>query len=265
MAIYHLTVRNVSRAGRQSVLAKAQYITRQGKYARQQDKVVHTESGNMPAWARERPLEYWRAADRFERTNGRLGKEVEFALPVELAPRERTELARDFVRDLTRKEQFPFTLAVHEGRGTNPHAHLIISERANDGIDRTREAWFRRAHPTTPELGGARKSASLRARAWLARTREVWAEKANEALQEAGVYARIDHRSLNAQGIDRVPQQHIGVRALAMEERGVRTERGDRHLQILKANERTENLERERGWDRERDRSKDRSAGLELG
>ena len=59
---------------------------------------------------------------------------------------EQIELAREFARRLTcadNGERLPYTLAVHRGKGENPHAHLMISERANDGIERDAAQWFR--------------------------------------------------------------------------------------------------------------------------
>ena len=84
MAIYHLTVKTGSRHGGQSALAKSEYIEREGKYERQDDELAHRESDNMPEWAEEDPRLYWEAADAHERANGRLFREVEFALPREL-------------------------------------------------------------------------------------------------------------------------------------------------------------------------------------
>ena len=37
----------------------------------------------------------------------------------------------------------------------------MISERANDGIERAADQWFKRANRDTPELGGALKTRSL--------------------------------------------------------------------------------------------------------
>ena len=144
MAIYHLTVKTGSRYGGQSALAKSEYIEREGKYERQDDERAHRESDNMPEWAEENPRAYWEAADEHERANGRLFREVEFALPRELNEGGQIELAREFARpSLTSAgngERLPYTLAVHRGNGENPHAHLMISERANDGIERSRGA-----------------------------------------------------------------------------------------------------------------------------
>ena len=102
MAIYHLTVKTGSRHGGQSALAKSEYIEREGKYELQDDERAHRESDNMPEWAEEDPRSYWEAADAHERANGRLFREVEFALPRELNEGEQVDLAREFARRLTR-------------------------------------------------------------------------------------------------------------------------------------------------------------------
>ena len=112
---------------------------------------------------------------------------------------------------LTDAEQLPYTLAIHVGNGANPHCHLMISERGNDNIERSAEQWFKRYNAAEPEAGGARKSTALKPKAWLEETRAAWAEQTNQALQEAGLEIQIDHRSLAAQGIARVPGIHLGL------------------------------------------------------
>src|SRR5262249_14132123 len=59
---------------------------------------------------------------------------------------------------------------------------------------------------------------------------------ANDALERAGHLERIDHRTLAAQGIERVPQIHLGANVVRMEERGLRTERADQMLHIEERN-----------------------------
>ncbi|VTY08876.1 Mobilization protein A [Neisseria subflava] len=107
MAIYHLTAKTGSRNGGQSAKAKADYIQREGRYSRDRDEVLHTQSGHLPEWA-ERPADYWDAADLYERANGRLFKEVEFALPVELTLDQQRELVDEFARHLTEGERLPY-------------------------------------------------------------------------------------------------------------------------------------------------------------
>ena len=127
---------------------------------------------------------------------------VEFALPRELNEGEQIELAREFARRLTgadNGERLPYTLAVHRGKGENPHAHLMISERANDGIERSREQWFKRYNSKEPEKGGARKSMTTRPKDWLEETRKEWADHANQALQRVGSRERIHEGTLDQQ------------------------------------------------------------------
>ena len=201
MAIYHLTAKTGSRNGGQSAKAKADYIQREGRYSRDREEVLHTQSGHLPEWA-ERPADYWDGADLYERANGRLFKEIEFALPVELTLDQQRELVDEFARHLTEGERLPYTLAIHAGNGENPHCHLMISERKNDGIERPADQWFKRYNGKQPERGGAQKSESLKPKAWLEQTREAWSHYANRALEQAGHEAHIDHRTLEAQGIE---------------------------------------------------------------
>ena len=226
-AIYHLNARTGSRSKGQSARAAAAYIQREAEYSRDQaDELVYAASGHMPAWAEAEPTRYWDAADLHERANGRLFKRLEFALPTALTADEQRELAVGFAHHLTADEHLPYTLAIHAGEGTNPHCHLLISERANDGLERSPEQWFRRYNAAAPEQGGARKTEALKPKAWLEATREAWAEQANQALERAGHEIRIDHRSLEAQGIERLPSLHLGPTVQAMEARGIETERG---------------------------------------
>ena len=225
-AIFHLHARNGSRAKAQSARAAAAYIQRTAEYGRDQDELVYTESGHMPRWAEGEPTAYWAAADRHERANGRLFKGVEVALPLALTEEERRALAVGFAHHLTDGERLPYTLAIHTGEGTNPHAHLLISERGNDGLERSPEQWFRRFNAAAPAQGGARKSRALQPKAWLEEARAAWAAQTNQALERAGHAVRIDHRSLEAQGIERLPSLHLGPTVQAMEARGIETERG---------------------------------------
>ena len=224
MAIYHLTVKTGSRSNSQSARAKADYIQRQGKYAKDRDDVAHTQSGNLPTWAEGQPGAYWEAADQYERANGRLYREIEFALPRELNLPQMRELVEAFAEHLTSAEKLPWTLAIHTDEG-NPHCHLMVSERVNDGMAREAGQWFKRYNAKEPGKGGARKTESMKPQGWLEQTRAAWADQANRSLERAGVEARIDHRSLADQGLDRAPTEHLGPHVLEMEKRGIETER----------------------------------------
>ena len=237
MAIYNLTASAGSRASGAQAVLKSDYLTREGQYSRESEDLRESESGNMPEWARDNPREYWEAADEYERANGRLYREAHVALPAELNPKQQQELAQAFAQDMTGRERLPYTLVIHEGAKpgpeSNPHAHLMWSERGNDGIERDRQQWFKRYNAKNPEAGGAKKSKAGDAKDWLPRIREQWAERCNQALERAGYSERVDHRSLAERAkeafeqgdvgrgmeLSREPNVHLGPAAMASVER----------------------------------------------
>lgn len=212
MASYHCSVKV---GGKGKAAAHAQYIAREGKYSgyEQYEDLEATGRGNMPAWAEHNPAHFWEAADQFERVNGATYREIEVALPRELTPDQRRELVEDFIgQELGDRHAYQWAIhcpaAAIEG-GEQPHAHIMYSERTVDGIDRDPEQYFKRYNAKSPERGGCRKdSAGTPER--LQATRERWATIQNAHLERHGHAARVDHRSLEAQGVKRQPEKHIG-------------------------------------------------------
>ena len=212
MASYHCSVK-VGSKGKAG--PHASYISREGKYenTRSNEKLEHVESGQMPKWAENDPAQFWQAADQHERANGATYREIEVALPREMTPEQRVELVRDMVgQELGGKHAY--TWAIHnpvaslEG-GEQPHAHIMYSERTIDGIDRDPEQYFKRYNAKNPEKGGCRKDSAGTEERLLA-TRERWAQVQNLHLEQHGHEARVDHRSLKDQGIERTPEPHFG-------------------------------------------------------
>lgn len=242
MAIYHLHSKIGSKEDGQSAGAKCAYITRTEKYSKKADECAYTASGNMPKWPKTNPqndpAHYWKAADTYERDNGRLFRELIVALPRELTLDQQKALCHDFAEKATTLKdggKLPFTLAIHiDPENHNPHCHLMISERINDGIPRNASTWFKRANPKEPKKGGALKSQELNGPKWLNPTRETWATLTNEALKNAGSNERIDHRSYATQGVDAIAQSHIGPTRHRMMKKGERCETGEK---LIKRNE----------------------------
>jgi MobA/MobL family len=228
---YHLSFRSGSRGRGSCARAAHAYITRTEEYdGGDRDKAVYTESGHMPSWADDDASVYWDSADLYERANGRLYISADFALPIGLDADDQSALASAFAHELTDGEQLPYTLAVHSGRDAdghehNPHAHLMISERQNDGIERERSEWFRRANSGDPERGGAPKSRTFHGRDWMEHARERWADLTNEMLEARGRDERVDHRSYERQGANREPGEHYGPAGAHMSSRGLDHER----------------------------------------
>jgi len=217
MASYHLSVKT---GGKSNASPHADYISREGKYAREKDSdLEHKESGNMPAWAAHKPSEFWKAADTFERANGCTYREMEIALPRELKPEQRLELVRDFVRQEI-GDRHAYQFAIHNPKaaiagGEQPHAHIMFSERMNDGIDRDPQQYFKRANTKEPERGGAKKvrfgETPTERKEYLVAQRERWADLQNTHLERYQHTDQVDARSLKAQGIEREPERHLGA------------------------------------------------------
>lgn len=217
MASYHLSVKT---GGKGSASPHADYIAREGKYAREKDSdLEHKESGNMPAWAAHKPSEFWKAADTSERANGCTFREIEIALPRELKPEQRLELVRDFVRQEI-GDRHAYQFAIHNPNaaiagGEQPHAHIMFSERLNDGIHRDPGQYFKRANSKEPERGGAKKmrfgETPTERKAHLVAQRARWADLQNTHLERHQHTDRVDARSLKDQSIEREPERHLGA------------------------------------------------------
>jgi MobA/MobL family len=262
--VYHVSVTTIGKAASRrhlrqrsrSSASAAQYISRTGQYSVGHDSALHVESGNMPSWgsvgksaaAKRASLAYWRAADSYERKNGRLALSFIIALPRELPVEHQIALSRIIAAKLastTHEGKLPWTFAIHPGaspdRPSNPHLHLLISERICDGIDRTPSLWFRRPAvrlqpgPVDPAKGGARKTFEMRTRLWLLEVRALIADVINRALEAIGSRTRVDHRTNAARGLERQPQPTLGWPASGMEKRGIRTSQGDALLRVKRS------------------------------
>jgi hypothetical protein len=194
MAIVHVVMKSSSTAPPSA--AHAQYIARDGQYERRGGLEL-VESGNMPEFAQADPLSFWAAADTYERKNGRAYTELQIALPRELNPEQRNELARQATRELL-GERFAYTLAVHTPLAKDnieqPHMHLMFSERVVDSNTQSmsEEQFFKR--------NGAKKDRSWNDQNKPLEVREKWVEMMNGAMERHGQEQRLDARSWANQG-----------------------------------------------------------------
>jgi ATP-dependent exoDNAse (exonuclease V) alpha subunit len=239
MAIYFLNMKTFGRAGGGSAASAAAYRAgerirdeRTGRtydHSERQD-VMHKEivlpskfAGDDIAWARDRNS-LWNSAEAVEtRKNARIAREYLVALPVELSPQGRVGLVRGFSQELSDRYGFAVDFAIHAPRdfpGSDPrnfHAHLLTTTRevAIGGLG---------AKTTLDMSDDNRRKLGLEpAINELLHVRARWAAVTNEALQQARIAARVDHRSLEAQGIDREPRPQIPRAAFEMERHGYRS------------------------------------------
>jgi hypothetical protein len=177
------------------------------------------------AWTQDRAT-LWNAMEYAGvRRNSRVARELLVLLPPELTAEQRSRLVRTFATELSNKYRCAVDCAIHQPRpGADPrnhHAHLLMTTRevAPDGIGAR----------TTLELGGRERH--LRglgpSRDEYLAIRERWAHVTNEALREAGLNLRVDHRSLERQGIDREPVPTIPEKVFYAERKYGRSAAGD--------------------------------------
>ena len=213
MATYHFKINSGKKA---SAVEHAKYISREGKY-RDYDDLVAAGHGNLPGWAENDPIVFWRAASKYERANGSVFREYEIAFPNELSLEQHKELATKFVKQVVGTKAYQYAIHKPEaklGGVSNPHMHLMFSDRLPDGIDRDPDRTFARYNPTSPERGGCRKDSGGKNRMELrddarARRKRI-AEILNEMLVQAEARVRVDHRSYKDRGLNVTPERHLG-------------------------------------------------------
>ena len=172
-----------------------------------------------PEWATDR-AKLWNAAEQSEkRKNSTVAREFEVALPSELSADQRRKLAHDFARELVKRHGFAVDVAIHapgkEGDTRNHHAHILCTTRKL-----TAEGFTEKTRELDDRATGAQE---------VTHWREQWAGLTNAALERAGHAVRVDHRSLEMQGIDREPAIHLGPSATAIERRGEVSEKTQHH------------------------------------
>ncbi len=230
MAIYHLSMKIISRSSGYSAVASAAYRSgslmldeRTGlthDYTRKSGvaEAVILTPATAPAWCTNR-AELWNAVEKAERRkNSQLAREIELAIPHELPQDAARETVLAFVRENFVSQGMIADVAFHHMDKTNPHAHIMLTTRAVGpaGFSGKVRDWNDRTHAET----------------W----RASWADHANRALANAGYQEEIDHRSYERQGLEKTPGIHLGKSACAMETRGIETERGEQNRLINRLN-----------------------------
>ncbi len=273
VAIYHASVKIISRSAGRSAVASIAYragecITNERDgithdYTKRSG-VEHTEilaPDTAPEWVSDR-ARLWNAVEAIEkRKDSQLAREIEVALPRELSREQQIALVRAFVGETCVAHGMVADVALHAPKAADgldqPHAHILLTTRRLD-----RDGFGRKATEWNPEFGKTAGRAFVADTSPLRDLREAWGRHANQALERAGQEMRIDHRSLKAQRVEAVeiandigrpeperllaegraidlerePQPKLGVAAAAMERRGEASERGADRRGVLERN-----------------------------
>lgn len=206
MAIYHFHTQSISRSKGRSSIAAAAYrsgtcITdertgRVSDYTRKDDVIESTillPEGAPEAFADRATL--WNAVEQSEkRKDSRTAREINISLPRELSDSQNWQLAKDYVQKEFVDKGMIADVAFHRGHGKEgeeqPHMHVMLT---------TREV---------TEQGFGYKVREWNNKALLLDWRERWAEMCNQRMAELGFDMKIDHRTLEAQGINLEPHHY---------------------------------------------------------
>lgn len=180
--------------------------------------------------------EFWNGIEaHHKRGDAVLVREVEVSLPTELTAEQRKELAVNYALELADRYGVAADVALHAPRTVtdrelekdpdqyyeidpdtgrrhngNWHAHIMLSacHVQPDGTLGKKAVELDPIHCKRHNIENLTE-----------RERPRWCDLQNAALERHGHEARVDHRTLEAQGIQREPQQHLGPAAASMERR----------------------------------------------
>ncbi len=231
MAIYYFNASVISRSKGRSATASAAYRAgekildeRTGEihdYRKKKgvDEKIILATNSAPDWVFDR-AKLWNEVERVERRkNSQLAREIKLAIPVELNLSQQIELVKTFATEQFVSKGMVADVTFHDLDSHNPHAHIMLTMREIDDVGFNKK-----------------KNRDWNKRELLEKQRSAWSTYANHALEKAGVNEKIDHRTLEAQGINRIPQIHLGAAVTAMMKRGLVTEKEERYREIELAN-----------------------------
>lgn len=242
MASYHFSVKCGNYNGRKtSATNHLNYINRDGQFKnldkknnsnKQVNECIYKENF-LPAWAEGSAKKFWSSAEKYERANACVYKELEFNLMNELTLKENLKIINDILK-VEPMNKFYYSLVIHDKQKSaisgerNLHCHLMFCEREIDGIERDAKIFFKRYNSKNPTLGGARKSILFNDRKIGKQTvknlRDEYAKIVNKILKENNIKETISSKTLKEQReeaikkgdllkvkiLDREPEKHLG-------------------------------------------------------
>ena len=258
IAIYHCSIKIISRGKGKSAVAAAAYRSGE-KLINNYDGITHdyTKKGGvayteiiLPSHA---PPEFsdrsvlWNSVEKIEKSkNSQLAREIEIALPKELNSNLQTELVREYVTENFISVGMCVDFAIHDKQDGNPHAHIMLTMRPIEidgswGAKSKKEYVLDKKGERIKLKNGYFKTRKIDTIDWNDKEkaelwRSKWAEVSNKYLAKNTISERIDHRSFERQGVEQIPTIHLGVVASQMEQKGIDTERGSINREIKATN-----------------------------
>ena len=258
IAIYHCSIKIVSRGKGKSAVAAAAYRAGE-KLTNEWDGLTHdyTRKGGVvhseimlpphaPPSFSDRSI-LWNSVEQIEKSNNsQLAREIEIALPVELSREEQTRLVREYCSSQFVSKGMCADFNIHDTGNGNPHAHILLTMRPLDEkgtwAAKSKKEYVLDENGERVKLPSGRyKTRKVDLMDWNRQEnadlwRKAWADLANDYLERSGSAERIDHRSHAERGIEELPTVHMGVAASQMEKKGIATDKGEINRMIQKTN-----------------------------
>ena len=248
MAIYHFSIKPISRGDGRSAVAAAAYRSAQilddHRYGKVQDYArksgvelsqIYAPADTAPDLLDRNKL--WNTVEKSEnRKDACLAREFEIAFPNELNEQQRKAMLDELCKQIVNKYAVVVDASIHAPHTEvgsderNYHAHIMFTTRA---IDPTSGLFASKKYRDfNKDLG------SQTTKQW----REDFALLANKHLELGGFESRVDHRSLKDQGSDLEPTIHEGPEVTQLRRRGIDTDISIKNDAISKRNKELKNI-----------------------
>ena len=255
MSCPHFSISIRQRSKRQSAVAGAAYQSGEKLFSEYDCKTKNYNYKAQEVVAKgillppNAPPEYadrqtlWNAVEKVEgQWNAQLARGIIMALPRELLKNEYESKIRDYCREQFVSRGMIADFSIHDKGDGNPHAHILLTMRALDENGK----WLPKAHKIydLDENGdrirlpsGEWKSHKENTVDWNDRKyaeiwRTEWANTVNRFFEKNDIPERLDLRSFERQGNEKLPTVHLGPAVAHMEQKGIPTEIGEYNRQV---------------------------------
>ena len=257
MAIYHFSVKNISRGDGRSAVACAAYRSGekledcyQGKFQdyTQKTGVEYTEI-YAPKNTNEKLLNrqnLWNAVEQVERRKDAiLAREFEIAFPCEFDSEQRKQLLDDLCFKIVKEYNVIVDAAIHAPHTSsgsderNYHAHIMFTARAIDleNGDFSKKKYRDFNREIREEIIDNQKIKKVVGVETVKHWRESFADLTNQHLEANDIKSRVDHRSYKDQESDLEATQHEGPQITQLRRQGIFTEISLKNDEIKNRNE----------------------------
>ena len=191
----------------------------------------------------------WNAVEKAEtRFDAQLSRRIIAALPRELPFDQSIAMVKEFCQENFVSRGMCCDIAVHDPAppGHNPHVHIMLTMRGIDEhgkwLPKSRKEYVLDEKGERIRLpSGEWKSRKVDTVDWNKKEnaeiwRQSWEEYQNRYLERNQRTERVSLKSYKRQGIERIPTEHMGPAASAMEKKGIETDIGNLNREIRQSN-----------------------------